>query len=169
MSSVVAEQRRREGVELAPVPAAEPIPPELLLRRDRDIRYERGGKVYATDGLVGILKQVVVDEAAGEVVALVVAVGGAPGRRILLPPDLVDKTGGSAVFLTVNRARFAEGAAAAPPFEQRRFARANLKALRHRLAEGRTRRPGRLIVQLGKDYVETPAAPLLDRAPTGGR
>jgi hypothetical protein len=39
-----------------PVPAAERNSPR------RDIRYERGSTVYALDGPVGTLKQIVIDE-----------------------------------------------------------------------------------------------------------
>ena len=35
------------------------IPPEVLLRTDRTLRYERGGMVYASDGKLGTLRQVV--------------------------------------------------------------------------------------------------------------
>src|SRR5262245_56594476 len=93
------------------------IPPELLLRRDHNIRYERNGAVYATDGKVGTLKKVVVDEGTGEVVELVVAVEG-QDRTVLLPPDLVDKTAGSAVFLTINRIQFTERATSAAAFDK---------------------------------------------------
>ncbi|HUG60853.1 MAG TPA: hypothetical protein VMP03_03355, partial [Methylomirabilota bacterium] len=58
----------QSGVTPAPNGAGA-IPAELLLRRDRNIRYERGGAVYATDGRLGYLRQVVVDEAQIEVVA----------------------------------------------------------------------------------------------------
>ena len=40
------------------------IPPEVLLRTDRTLRYERGGMVYASDGKLGTLRQVVVDLSA---------------------------------------------------------------------------------------------------------
>jgi hypothetical protein len=41
------------------------VSPEHLIRRSRTLRYERDGAVYATDGLVGHLQHVVVDEGAG--------------------------------------------------------------------------------------------------------
>jgi hypothetical protein len=104
------------------------IPAELLLRRDHNIRYERNGTVYATDGRVGVLKQVVVDETSNEVAELIIKVDGSD-RVVLLPPDLVDKTAGSAVFVTVNRVQFAERAAAAPLFERKEFAKVDAKAL----------------------------------------
>jgi hypothetical protein len=44
-----------------PEPAVAPVAPH------RDIRYERGSTVYALDGPVGTLKQIVIDEDAAEV------------------------------------------------------------------------------------------------------
>jgi len=139
------------------------IPPELLLRRDRNVRYERGGTVYATDGRVGLLKQVVVDEAAGEVLELIVQVDGAEPRTVLLPPDLVDKTAGSAVFLTVNRVQFAERAATAALYEKKGFARADVKVLLKNGASAKDRNPRRAVILAGRDHLETPTASLLDR------
>lgn len=89
------------------------IPPELLLRRDHNIRYQRDGAVFATDGKVGTLRKVVVDESVGEVVELVVEIDGS-ARTVLLNPDLVDKSAGSAIFLTINRIQFEQRAASAP-------------------------------------------------------
>ena len=71
------------------------------------------GTIYATDGRVGVLKQVVVDETLGEVSDLIIRVDGSD-RVILVPPDLVDKTAGAAVFLTVDHAAFAAHVAGAP-------------------------------------------------------
>ena len=142
--------------------AAASIPPELLLRRDHNIRYERNGTVYATDGRVGVLKQVVVDEAAGEVTHLIVQVDGTD-RTVVLPPDLVDKTAGNAVFVTVNRVQFAERAAAAPDFERKAFTKADPKVLVKNGADARERSPRRAVVDAGRDFVETPIANLLGR------
>ena len=139
------------------------IPPELLLRRDRNVRYERGGTIYATDGRVGVLRQVVVDEAAGEVVELIVQVDGAEPRTVLLPPDLVDKTAGSAVFLTVNRVQFTERAATAVAYEKKGFARADVKVLLKNGAEAKDRNPRRAVIVAGRDHLETPTVSLLDR------
>jgi hypothetical protein len=138
------------------------IPPELLLRRDHNIRYERNGAVYATDGKVGRLKRVVVDEGIGEVVELVVAVEG-QDRTVLLPPDLVDKTAGSAVFLTINRVQFTERAASAMAFDKKHFARADLKSLLKRDGKGATTNPRRAVSSAGSDFVETPNGSPLDR------
>ncbi|HQY29646.1 MAG TPA: hypothetical protein PK691_00065, partial [Thermomicrobiales bacterium] len=49
---------------LSPV---ENIPPELLVRRDNTVRYEKDGPIYATDGKVATLRKVVVDETTAEV------------------------------------------------------------------------------------------------------
>ena len=62
------------------------IPPELLLVRDNAIRYERNGPIYATDGKVGLLKRVVIDETAGEVVELIAETLDS-GRLVVLPLD----------------------------------------------------------------------------------
>lgn len=150
------KSKKAAGKENAP-----DIPPELLVRRDHNIRYERNGAVYATDGKVGALKRVVVDEAAGEIVELVVAVDGSD-RVVLLPPDLVDKTAGSAVFLTVNRVQFAERVAGATDFDKKAFARADLKALLKRDGRPPTN-PRRTVANAGRDFVETPTVSPLER------
>ena len=141
--------------------AAAEIPPELL-RRDRNVRYERGGAVYATDGRVGLLKQVVVDDTAGEVQELIMEVDGPEPRTVLLPPDLVDKTAGSAVFLTINRVQFAERAASAPVYEKKGFARADVKLLLKNGEAARDRNPRRAVIVAGRDHLETPTVSLLD-------
>lgn len=138
------------------------IPPELLLRRDHNIRYERNGSVFATDGKVGSLKKVVVDEGVGEVVELVVAIDG-DDRTVLLPPDLVDKTAGSAVFLTINRIQFAERAASAMAFEKKHFAKVDVKALLKRDGKTGASNPRRAVSNAGDDFVETPNGSPLDR------
>jgi hypothetical protein len=143
-------------------PATAAIPPELLLRRDRSIRYERGGAVYATDGRLGYLRQVVVDESAVEVVALVVEVGGT-SERVFVSPDLVDKTAGAAVFLTVDRAGFAAHVAGAPPYRADRLAKAKLKALRGGDGALDRPRPRRAITKAERDAVVTPVISVIER------
>ena len=138
------------------------IPPELLLRRDHNIRYERNGAVYATDGKVGTLKKVVVDDAAGEVEALVIAVD-VSDRLVLIPPDLVDKTAGSAVFLVVNRAQFTERLANASDFDKRQYTRVDLKSLLKRERPASAAHPRRAVSNVGKDFVETPNVSPLSR------
>lgn len=150
---------KRQAIQLDEV--ATGIPPELLLRRDRSVRYERNGTVYATDGRVGILRRVVIDEHLGEVVELVIEVEG--GRLVMIPPDLVDKSAGSALFLTANRTQFSERSSQAPSFEPRRFERADRKALVKTVADRVSKTPRRAIAEVGKHFVETPAASLVDR------
>lgn len=137
------------------------IPPELLLRRDHNIRYERNGAVYATDGKVGTLKKVVVDDVAGEVEELVIAVDG-DQRLVLLPPELVDKTAGSAVFLTINRIQFAERVASAPEFDKKHFAKVDVKTLLKTQRSG-SHNPRRAVSNAGKDFIETPNVSPLSR------
>lgn len=139
---------------------AEAIPPELLLRRDSAVRYERNGPVYATDGKVGVLKKVAVDEAAGEIVELIIQVDGSE-RMALIPPDVVDKSAGSALFLTINRVQFAERALAGPAYVKSHFAKADIKALLKR--DQSTAHPKRAIAGAGSDYVESPSGSPLDR------
>jgi hypothetical protein len=129
------------------------IPAELALRSDRTPRYERGGTVYATDGRVGALRYVVVDEAQGEVTALAVEVDKA-GVTVLIPPQAVGKTGGSAIFLTGNRAQFSEWVQRAPRYEPARATRADRKALlRVKSRDGAD--PRKTILRAGRDFVET--------------
>jgi len=131
------------------------LPTEHLFRRGRTLRYERGGAVYATDGLVGHLRHVVVDEAAGEAVALVVE-DAETGRKVLLPLPAVEKTAGSAVYLTGSSRQFAAWVAKAPGYQRKRVARANLKTLlRDRVRYGRD--PRRTILQAGRHFLETAA------------
>lgn len=148
------------GFDAAPVID---VAPEQLLRRDRALRYERGGSVYATDGWVGRLRHVVVDESAGEVVALVIQVEETT-REILVPIQGVDRTAGSAVYLTGSRQQFADWAAQAPVFERKRAAKADVKALlRERMRPARD--PRRTVLQAGRDFVETAPVPSLGPAP----
>lgn len=140
--------------------AADAIPPELLLRRDNAVRYERNGPVYATDGKIGLLKKVVVDETAGEVTELAVQVDGSE-RIVLIPPDVVDKSAGSALFLTINRVQFAERAAAGPEYVKNQFAKVDIKSLLKR--EHKSGNPKRAVAAAGSDFIETPTNSPLDR------
>src|SRR3954452_17990542 len=153
-----AQKRKRS----ATVDETQSIPPELLLRRDSSVRYERGGAVYATDGKVGILKQVVVDESSCEVVDLLVAVDGAE-NYVVLSPDFVDKTAGSAVFLTVNRTQFTERSSSAPRYEKTHFAGVELKALLGWRTKIGFPRPKRTVNDAGTEFIETPTVSPLDR------
>lgn len=145
------------------VQAVEPeeIPAELLQRRDNVVRYARGGPLYATDGLVGHLSQVIVDAGAGTVAEIVVELR--EGRRVVLPLDLVDRTAGTAIFLSADRARFAEAVARAPAFDKDSFAKANLKTLKAVVARVTHKAPRQGIDQVGDDFVVTPANALIER------
>jgi hypothetical protein len=152
-------QKKRKS---APVDDSKSIPPELLLRHDPSVRYERGGAVYATDGKVGTLKQVVVDESSCEVVDLIVAVDGGD-KSILLSPDFVDKTAGSALFLTVSRTQFAERSSSAPEYVKSHFAGIDVKVLLGRKTDHAFPRPKRTVNGAGKEFVETPTVSPLER------
>lgn len=138
------------------------IPPELLLRRDKHIRYERNGPVYATDGKVGVLKKVVVDEAAGEVTELIVLMDGGD-RLVMIPPDVVDKSGGSALFLTINHVQFAERGNSGPRYVKGAFARADLKTLLKHDGRPVPMNHRRAVATAGSDYIETPVSSPMDR------
>lgn len=150
------ERARRSAV----LNQAPPIPPELLLRRDDFIRYERNGPVYATDGKVGVLKKVVVDEGAGEVVEIGVQMDGS-ASIVMLPPDVVDKSAGSALFLTINHAQVHERAASGATFVKGHFAKLDLKSLGKRSEGGTLAR--RSVSRVTADFVETPTSSPLDR------
>lgn len=162
---MLTQERERVSSGRAANPAGA-IPPDLLLRRDRTLRYERGALIYAVDGLVGSLKQVVVDQNSGEVTALVVRVDGSPDA-VLMPPDLVDKTAGSAIFLTLNRAQIAASATRARRYDKAQFVRANPKSLLTVADTMRSRNPRRAIAQIGRDFVETAGAGTFERAEIG--
>jgi hypothetical protein len=138
------------------------IPAELLMRRDPSVRYERGGAVYATDGKVGTLRQVVVDESSCEVIDLVVAVDGAD-KLMLLSPDFVDKTAGTAVFLTVNRTQFTERSGSTVDYVKSHFAAVDFKGLLSRRTGHAFPRPRRSVNNAGNDFVETPTVSPLER------
>ncbi|MBA2754171.1 MAG: hypothetical protein H0U40_06875 [Chloroflexia bacterium] len=153
--AAVTHRRNVQAVE------PEEIPAELLQRRDNVVRYARGGPLYATDGLVGHLSQVIVDPAAGTVAEIVVKLPD--DRRIVLPLDLVDRTAGTAIFLSADRAAFAQVVTRAPAFDGDSFGKANLKALKAVVAKVTDKAPRRGIDQVGDDYVVTPANALIER------
>ena len=142
--------------------AAVAIPPELLVRRDNATRYERNGPVYATDGKVGVLKKVVVDESTAMVSELVIQ-AETPAKTVVLPAGIVDRSAGAAVFITLNRVQFEERVTAAPEYERGNFGKADVKALLSRKDAGQTATPRRSVTTLGVDFVETPSGSPLDR------
>ena len=120
---------RKEPRDAKPtVSQADAIPPELLVRRDNTVRYEKDGPIYATDGKVGTLRKVVVDESSAEVSEIIIAVDGSD-RCLVLPADVVDRSAGAALFISLNSAQFIERVSNGPPYSKGHFARADLKAL----------------------------------------
>ena len=63
-----------------------------------------------------------------EVTALVVRMA-AKNESVLMPPDLVDKSVGTAIMLNVTKEQFAMGASRSPRFDARMFTRADTKTL----------------------------------------
>ena len=103
-----------------PEPTPEPLEP--------DISYERGSIVYALDGPVGTLRQVVIDEDVAEVRALVIRMS-AKDESVLMPPELVDKCVGKTLLLNVTKEQFAKGASRSPRFDARMFTGADAKTV----------------------------------------
>lgn len=120
----------------------------------RDIRYERGSPVYAIDGPVGTLRQVVIDEEMAEVKALVVRLA-AKNESVLMPPDLVDKSVGAALMLNVTKAQFAMGASRSPRLEARMFTGADTKSVAKVIPLVFRGNKRRSVVALSNDHVET--------------
>jgi sporulation protein YlmC with PRC-barrel domain len=155
--------QKKESKEQKPVyNQNDAIPPELLVRRDNTVRYEKDGPIYATDGKVGTLKKVVVDENSAEVIEIIVCPDGATDF-IVLPSDVVDRSSGAALFITLNRVQFAERQTGSPGYTRNHFAKADLKALLHRKDGSRPLTPRRSVTNVGTDFVETPLAPAIER------
>jgi hypothetical protein len=160
VSASEEEETNSEGTfqKVAPIdylfgaPNAEPAPaPELP---EHSIRYERGSLIYAMDGPVGTLKQIVIDEEMAEVKALVVRMT-TKKESVLVPPDLVDKSVGAALMLNVTQEQFAKGASRSPRFEARMFTGANAETVGKAIPmvfHGDARRS---VVRISSDQVET--------------
>ena len=121
---------------------------------ERVVRYERGSQVYATDGPVGTLRQLVIDEEMGEVKALVVRMA-AKDESVLVPPELVDKSVGAALLLNVTKAQFVAGASRSPRFNPRTFTAADtgrVAGLIPLVFRGDRRRS---VVRVARDAIET--------------
>jgi hypothetical protein len=152
MATQVATERARFQPSLEDWAAV--IPAERFLRRERSLSFQRNAAIYATDGRVGVLKKVIVDEGAGEVKGLIVELES-ESRAILVPVDLVSKTGGTAIFLNLKYSEFVEGATVAPVYEKRRFKKVNVRALRKNGARAAEQRRREAITRLGSDMIET--------------
>ena len=131
-----------------PSPAAESDSPRP------DIRYERGSTVYALDGPVGTLKQIVIDEYVAEVKALVVRMT-TKNESVLMPPDLVDKSVGTALLLNVTKDQFLLGASRSPRFEARMFTGADAKSVAKVIPLAFRGHKQRSLVSIAGDVVQT--------------
>jgi hypothetical protein len=134
--------------ELDPSPATQGDAPRS------DIRYERDSTVYALDGPVGTLKQVVIDEDVAEVKALVVRMT-AKNESVLMPPDLVDKSVGTALLLNVTKDQFLLGASRSPRFEARMFTSADAKTVVKVIPVAFRGNKQRSLVSITGDVVQT--------------
>jgi sporulation protein YlmC with PRC-barrel domain len=152
MATQVAAERARFQPSLEDWAAV--IPAERFLRRERSLSFQRNATIYATDSRVGVLKKVIVDESAGEVRGLIVEIE-ANSKAILIPVDLVAKTGGTAIFLNLKHAEFLEGATVAPIYEKRRFKKVNVRALRKNGAKAAEQHRREAVTRLDSDIIET--------------
>jgi hypothetical protein len=154
---------RRDGDDAVPEALApveqlfgerEPSPAAQLDSPRPDIRYERGSTVYALDGPVGTLKQVVIDEDVAEVKALVVRMT-TKNESVLMPPDLVDKSVGTALLLNVTKDQFMLGASRSPRFEARMFTGADAKTVARVIPLAFRGNKQRSLVSITGDVVQT--------------
>jgi hypothetical protein len=104
------------------------------------------------------LRHLVVDPASGTVEALVIRLDG-KRESALTPPDLIDRSVGTALFLTISSAQFALGASRTPRFDRRQFTKANLRALKQAIRRPAVADGRRRIDWIGRDAVETRPAP----------
>jgi hypothetical protein len=107
---------------------ADPVPEPTPEPLEPDIRYERGSIVYALDGPVGTLRQVVIDEDMAEIRALVIRMS-TKDESVLMPPELVDKCVGKTLLLNVTKEQFAKGASRSPRFDASMFTGADAKTV----------------------------------------
>jgi hypothetical protein len=135
-----------------------------------DIRYERGSTIYALDGPVGTLQQVVIDEDVAEVKALVVRMT-TKNESVLMPPDLVDKSVGTALLLNVTKDQFLMGASRSPRFEARMFTGADVKTVVKVIPVAFRGNKQRSLVSIAGDVVQTSEflEPSGQRQPTSPR
>ena len=160
LGSTMERRDRDDAVpeELAPVEQQfeepEPSPATQLDSPRPEIRYERGSTVYALDGPVGTLKQVVIDEDVAEVKALVVRMT-AKNELVLMPPDLVDKSVGTALLLNVTKDQFLMGASRSPRFEARMFTGADVKTVAKVIPLAFRGNKQRSLVSITGDVVQT--------------
>lgn len=130
------------------------VPTSLPHVTDRTIRYERGSIVCAIDGPVGTLRQMVIEEDAAEVKALVIRVS-TTDESVLAPPELVDKCVGKTILLNVTKEQFAKGASRSPRFDPRMFARADSRTVSTMIPVAFRGDRQRSIVEISDDALQT--------------
>lgn len=135
---------------------ADDAPVTPLAVADRAIRYERGSIVCAIDGPVGTLRQVVIEEDAAEVKALVIRMSGTD-ESVLAPPELVDTCVGRSILLNVTREQFARGASRSPRFDPRMFTRADPGTVSTMIPIAFRGDKQRSIVEISNDALQTGA------------
>jgi hypothetical protein len=139
---------------------AENVPNETLVETpdqdapERAIRYERGSTVYAIDGPVGSLRQLVIDEDVAEIKALVVRMT-AKDESVLMPPELVDKCVGKTILLNVTKEQFAKGASRSPRFDPKMFTGADAKAIAAVIPLAFLGNKQRSVVSISREAVQT--------------
>ncbi len=114
--------------------------------------FERNARIFASDGPVGSLRQVVIDEQTGEITMLVVTPEDST-PPILVPANLLHRSAGSAIFLSINRSQFARAAARAARFDMAGYKAARVKqAISNVGNRGASHLP--LLGSAGSDLVE---------------
>jgi hypothetical protein len=160
LRSTIDLDDEEEVIPVAPAPvelvfgATDPSPVAEADSPRPDIRYERGSTVYAVDGPVGTLKQIVIDEDVAEVKALVVRMT-TKNESVLMPPDLVDKSVGTALLLNVTKDQFLLGASRSPRFEARMFTGADTKSVAKVIPLAFRGHKQRSLVSIAGDVVQT--------------
>src|SRR4051812_6181288 len=129
---------------------------------DRAIRYERGSTVYAIDGPVGTLRQMVIDENVAEVKALVIRLS-TTDESVLVPPELVDKCVGKTILLNLTKEQFAKGASRSPRFDPRMFTRADAMTVTAQIPFAFRGFKQRSVVSISGDALQT--SEVLDLSP----
>jgi hypothetical protein len=96
----------------------------------------------------------VIDEDVAEVKALVVRMT-TKNESVLMPPDLVDKSVGTALLLNVTKDQFLLGASRSPRFEARMFTGADVKTVVKVIPVAFRGNKQRSLVSVAGDVVQT--------------
>ena len=84
-----------------------------------EIRISRGATAMGTDGALGVVQQIIMDQRTGELQALVLATDGP--RRLELPASHVLHATGDAVYVDVGKADLLQHPELAPPYDPARY------------------------------------------------